>query len=188
MPLRDRMRKAFGRTNSSSDDLTPKRTKSQKAELYKSGDSMPKPKYPGRYNKPHQDMLKSFSFADAWTRRKSEQSSVSPLHSRATSRKSSLAGPSGRKSAAGHRPGSVGQLAENTDSDDDVVNVGLSRQVTRDRNPKMHQKDPELEDSAKAMSEANGSSSNTNTLFSEHELSEALQKTSLQVPGMTGGG
>ncbi|KAI9849114.1 MAG: hypothetical protein M1837_005344 [Sclerophora amabilis] len=185
MPLRDRMRKAFGRQSSSSspaEDLSPKRTKSQKAELYKVGDAMPKPKYPGRYNKPHQDMLKSFSFADAWSRRKSDLSGVSPTGSRAVSRNNSGVAP--RKST-GHRPGSVGQLAESVEGEDDVMDVGLSRPLTADRDPKMHRHDSALEDASPG--DPRGKPlPNGRPEFTRDELSSALKKTSLQVPRVNG--
>lgn len=76
----------------------PKRTRSQKALLYLPGEPLPKPKYPGRYNKPHQDMLRAFSFGTVgmaphddpgWGRKMSTGTDVSPMGSAAVSRRES---------------------------------------------------------------------------------------------------
>ena len=80
---------------------------------------MPQPKYPGKYDKPHQDMLRAFSFKTALGRRGSEQTDVSPMGSRMASRKNSEA--DGRRSTS-HKPSNVAELVENADADDDVVN------------------------------------------------------------------
>ena len=111
MPLRERMRRAFGRKSSPSPDeaLTPKRTKSQKANLYRPGDPMPRPKYPGRYDKEHQEELRSYSFKRAAaafaTRRKSSAADVSPGGSTVPSRRNSGLGGAMRRSGVGQRPG-----------------------------------------------------------------------------------
>ncbi|KAI9675697.1 MAG: hypothetical protein M1817_001064 [Caeruleum heppii] len=183
MPLRERMRRVFGR-NTSDDDLTPKRTRSQKAELYQVGEPMPKPKYPGRYNKPHQDMLKAFSFSDKFTRRASEQTDVSPMGSKMPSRKNSST-TAGRKSM-GHHPSRVEeQLAENVCGDDDVHNVGLARQMTPDRNPTHARRDPELMTSAGFTT--NGTHKPESRMpFTQKQLSTAVKNSSLHGPRMNG--
>ncbi len=94
-------------------DLVPKRTRSQKANVYRIGDPMPPPKYPGKYDKPHQDMLRAFSFQTAFGRRRSSQTDISPMGSRWASRKNSEVG--GRRSTS-HRPS---HLVESVDVDDD---------------------------------------------------------------------
>ncbi|KAI9833967.1 MAG: hypothetical protein M1826_005872 [Phylliscum demangeonii] len=80
-------------TSSSFRRSFPKRSKSQRALTYKIGDPMPPPKYPGKYDKPHQDMLRAFSFTSssalASRRRTSGQSDVSPMGSRWPSRTNS---------------------------------------------------------------------------------------------------
>ncbi|KAI9780391.1 MAG: hypothetical protein M1816_002877 [Peltula sp. TS41687] len=161
MPFREKMKKAFsskGRHPSGSsqmqsqsqsqeqqqqqppsNDLVLKRTRSQKANLYRIGEPMPPTKYPGKYDKPHQEMLRAFSWATAFGRRRSsQQTDVSPMGSRWASRKNSVVSGGGRKST-GHRPSNVAHLVENAaDPDDDVANVGLSRQVTAERHVDDH--------------------------------------------------
>lgn len=80
---------------------------------------MPPTKYPGKYDKPHQDMLRAFSWATAFGRRRSSQTDVSPMGSRWASRRNSEVG--GRRSTS-HKPSNVAQLVENADPDDDVAN------------------------------------------------------------------
>ncbi len=126
------MKRAFGRPpNDDGSDLShisSKHSKKQKAEqpdnVYKLGESMPKPKYRGPYNKEHQEKLSSFSFSDAWqSRRKSDNSMYSPLGSRLPSQVGSL---KSRKSLGGARSRQQshveGMVEENVDGDDDVMN------------------------------------------------------------------
>ncbi|MCJ1352119.1 MAG: hypothetical protein MMC33_002103 [Icmadophila ericetorum] len=123
MPFRDKMRKAFGRKNSTSetnsngtcDPLTPidthssrKSKKSKKGKVpkdwpenvYKPGEPMPRPKYRGPVNYQHQQKLLSFSFGDTFgARRQSGGSQYSPMGSRLPSRRGSRSSVSGgRKS------------------------------------------------------------------------------------------
>ncbi|KAI9820523.1 MAG: hypothetical protein M1832_003714 [Thelocarpon impressellum] len=169
MPLRERMRRAFGR-KTSSDELVPKRTKSQKADLYRVGDPMPQPKYPGRYNKPHQELLSSFSFSSAFNRRKSRETEVSPMGSSAASRRNSGI----PRKSMGQRPSGVGQFVQNAEADDDVRNGT----VDRERDPRLHERVPEVQDLSRTRT-ANGSAH-----FTEHELSAAVKQTSLQAPAV----
>ena len=122
MPFRERMRKAFRRRPSSPMAAMPtatqpaspapapesmaKRTRSQKANVYRIGEAMPPPKYPGKYDKPHQDMLRAFSFANAFGRRRSAQTDVSPMGSRWGSRKNSEVGSGADGGGGGRRSGS----------------------------------------------------------------------------------
>lgn len=109
--------------------LTLKRTRSQKANLYRIGEHMPPTKYPCKYDKPHQDLLRAFSWNTALGRRRSDQTEISPMGSRLASRRNSEAG--GRKSTS-HRPSNVAQLVKTVDAekddgdetsnDDDVTN------------------------------------------------------------------
>jgi hypothetical protein len=106
MAIREKIRNTFRRrsssTTSSGDSTEVKRTdtnmskreqrkaeraekKRQKELYYKSGEDMPPLKYPGRVDKEHQERLMAFTFADAWSRRRSCQSSVSPMASRSNS-------------------------------------------------------------------------------------------------------
>jgi hypothetical protein len=73
--------------------------------VYRIGEPMPPPKYPGKYDKPHQDLLRAFTFAAAASsgtggcgrglhgaglqRRRSDLTDVSPMGSRWASRKNS---------------------------------------------------------------------------------------------------
>ena len=80
-----------------------KAKKNSPENMYKPGESMPKPKYRGPWNQAHQDKLSAFSFSDAWKRKSSDltvksmhgtNSEYSPMGSRLPSR-----GPSRRGSA-----------------------------------------------------------------------------------------
>ncbi|KAK5138508.1 hypothetical protein LTR08_000095 [Meristemomyces frigidus] len=59
------------------------------SNVYKPGEPMPRPKYRKPPTKEHKEKLESFSFAEAW-RRKSFQSTYSPMGTRAPSRRNSL--------------------------------------------------------------------------------------------------
>lgn len=128
MPFREKMKRAFRRTSSTTEGselakTSSKASKKDKGNIYESGE-MPKPKYRGPYNKAHQDKLSAFSFGEAWSRRKSDQSQYSPMGSRLPSRRGSTF--SGRSREPKSRQQSyVGQVVENTDGDDDIANGAL---------------------------------------------------------------
>lgn len=133
MPLRDKMKRAFGRTNeglnglgkvsSTSSGKGKKQKQDNPDNICEPGEVMPRPKYVAPYNKNHQAKLSAFSFGDAWNRRKSDQSQYSPRGSRYPSlvgsfrRKSFVSGSRSRKQSYVD-----GMVEENTDGDDDIVN------------------------------------------------------------------
>lgn len=139
MPFRAKMKRALGRTNSSStgSDLTQtetsKSTKSKKPKkeklpdnVYKPGEPMPRPKYRGPVAKDHEDKLKAFSFGDMWKRRKSSatgNSDISPMGSRVMSRRGSAWS---RKSKLGSRQNSGFSEVEEGEAEDDDVGNGAS--------------------------------------------------------------
>ena len=139
MPFRAKMKRALGRTNSSStgSDLTQtdtnKSAKSKKPKkeklpdnVYKPGEAMPRPKYRGPYNQAHQDKLSAFSFGDMWKRRRSSataNSDISPMGSRVMSRRGSAWS---RKSKIGTQQNSGFAGVDEGDADDDVVNGMLT--------------------------------------------------------------
>lgn len=94
MPLRDRLKKTFSRTHSSSRTRSAKSSKSSSSSdpgaalYYKPGEPLPL-KYRRPVDKAHQALLDSFSFETAW-RRRSVLSQVSPMASRAPSRSNSV--------------------------------------------------------------------------------------------------
>lgn len=133
------MKRALGRTKSSStgSDLTQtdtnKSSKSKKEKkeklpdnVYKPGETMPRPKYRGPYNEAHQEKLSAFSFGDMWNRRRSSANSdISPMGSRIMSRRSSAWS---RKSKLSSRPNSGGFAGvDEAETDDDVAH-GMSDQ------------------------------------------------------------
>ncbi|KAL9640607.1 MAG: hypothetical protein Q9164_000163 [Protoblastenia rupestris] len=132
--------------------------------VYKPGEVMPRPKYRGPYNQAHQDKLSAFSFGDAWKKRKNSTgteksakggSEYSPMGSRLPSRGpsrrgsawSAFSGKGGGRRAVGDRQGSHSgydgyngrgggaRVEESGEGDDDVVNVGLTRQSTASPKP-----------------------------------------------------
>lgn len=140
MPIRDKFKKAFGKsneepteTNSDMSQSQPKilsrKSKKQRIEypdnVYKPGE-IPESKYKGPYNKAHQQKLHAFSFGAAFQgRRKSNQSSqslYSPMGSRLPSRVGSFMsrrsfGPKSRQQSRVEDT-----LMENNEADDTVGN------------------------------------------------------------------
>ena len=141
MPFRAKMKRALGRSTSTSNgtDLsqsdTNKSTKAKKPKkeklpdnVYKPGEVMPRPKYRGPYNQAHQDKLSAFSFGDVFKRRRSsatQNSDISPMGSRVLSRRGSAWS---RRSKLGSRQNSnFAGVAERDDDEDDVENGTLLR-------------------------------------------------------------
>lgn len=140
MPFRQKMKRALGRSsNEDGSDLTitstNQSTKSKKMKrerlpdnVYKPGEPMPRPKYRGPYNQAHQDMLKAFSFGDAWKSKKRRNSGtagsdLSPMGSRLMSRRNSAW--SKRSKHGSRQNSSFAGVEENGEGDDDVAN-GMS--------------------------------------------------------------
>lgn len=122
------MKRAFGKSiGEDGTDLTQttskvsKKSKKEKARdnVYESGEVMPKAKYRGPVNKEHKDKLESFSFANAFRRRSSDQSLYSPMGSRLPSRRGSFFG---RMSMAKSRQQSYVEAPVQEAPDDDVTN------------------------------------------------------------------
>ena len=126
------MKRAFRRPHSDDGSelshTSSEPSKKQKAEqfdnVYRSGEPMPKPKYRGPYNKEHQEKLSSFSFSDAWkSRRKSDNSSYSPMGSRLPSVVGSLKSRKSLGGARSRRQSHVeAMVVKSADGDDDVMN------------------------------------------------------------------
>ncbi|KAM0798878.1 hypothetical protein BDR22DRAFT_890996 [Usnea florida] len=201
MPFRQRMRKALGRSNDDGSDLsttdTNRSTKSKKAKkeklpdnVYKPGEPMPRPKYRGPYNQAHQDKLSAFSFGDAWKRRRSSGtvgSDLSPMGSRIMSRRNSAWS---KKSKLGSRQNSAfAEVEENGEGDDDVANVGLSRQHTAEnRRPRPYDENTDMAGLDFSKTVTNGDVYGLDTqktftngrLFTEDELANAMTQSTLK--------
>lgn len=144
MPFRDKVKKAFGKSNDdpseTSSDLSPTRSKAstkkpkkQKVDypdnVYKPGE-IPESKYKGPYDKKHQQKLHAFSFAAAFQgRRKSAQSLYSPMGSRLPSRMGSLISRRSWVPRSRQQSRVDDTLMENSEADDAVEN-GESASVT----------------------------------------------------------
>ena len=144
MPFREKMRKAFGRSPSTSEASSPgaltpvtslsqfsQRDKKSKnkdkrgnGDVYKPGEAMPKPKYRAPVDPQHKDRLEAFSFGGAWEaiRRKSVQSQYSPMGSRMPSRMGSLVSHKVGRSSRQHSFAVPIGLDESKDPDDDLGN------------------------------------------------------------------
>jgi hypothetical protein len=85
-------------TNESSSRGSPDGRERWPSNVYKPGEPMPRPKYRAIPKKEHKEKLEAFNFADAW-RKKSFQSTYSPMGTRAPSRRTSFLS-FGKKSAA----------------------------------------------------------------------------------------
>ncbi|MCJ1392312.1 hypothetical protein MMC18_005179 [Xylographa bjoerkii] len=154
MPFREKMRKAFGRSPSTSETSSPgtltpvtslsqfsqrdkkpnKKDKKGRGDAYKAGEAMPKPKYRAPVDPQHKDRLEAFSFGGAWEvmRRKSGHSEYSPMGSRMPSRVGSLASNGFGRSSRQQSFAVPIDLEESKDPDDDVGNMGLSRHQTKE--------------------------------------------------------
>jgi hypothetical protein len=92
MPFREKAKNLFKRKPSDSLSKTSSNNSSRErwpSNVYKPGETMPRPKYRKPPTKEHKEHLESFSFADAW-RRRSFQSAYSPMGTRAPSRRNSF--------------------------------------------------------------------------------------------------
>ncbi|KAK8157936.1 hypothetical protein BKA80DRAFT_312327 [Phyllosticta citrichinensis] len=132
MAFRDRVKRVLGRKSSSNSSSTSsvKKTSSGRRDSsvwYQPGEKLPPLKYRRPVTKEHKELLESFSFQKAW-RRRSDTSQYSPMGSRLPSRRNS------RKSttapAAARR--TQHELIEDVSEDQDLANVGLSPQRSRD--------------------------------------------------------
>ncbi|KAK1070926.1 hypothetical protein LTR74_003838 [Friedmanniomyces endolithicus] len=210
MPFREKAKALFRRKDSAVDSLSKTTSSSNSSRerwpsnIYKPGETMPRPKYRKPPTKEHKEKLESFSFGDAW-RRKSYQSNYSPMGTRAPSRSNSLFR---RKShARSSRANSVASLGDGekcgprqremhsgammtaqlsteveAEGDDDVTNVGLSRAQSREQVP-TKSRPRTAEDIPPDCSDYIGSgTAHDHRPFSEHELTLALQRSHLAVP------
>ena len=122
MPFRDKMKKLLRRATSGEQTPTLATTKSD-VEKYKPGE-VPPSKYPSPWKKQNQEKLSAFSFGNAFGRRNSEHSDVSPCGTR---RNSSFS--FGRKSVGKDREAKhVEPVPENADSEENVAN-GIRRRL-----------------------------------------------------------
>ncbi|KAI9810724.1 MAG: hypothetical protein M1827_006062 [Pycnora praestabilis] len=185
MPFREKVRKAFGRSPSDANGMKKTNSKVQ----IKKPDDEPTPNYRIPLKAEQKGRLQAFSFADTFSRRKSSQSEVSPMGSRMPSRKASM---TSRKSMAPSRlsQSNVGQVMEDEEADDDVGNVGLSRQVTADKDHRPHDIDDGSEETktitastpARIMTAPAPNGTSGHKPFHEDELTQALEKTATEIP------
>ena len=91
MPIREKAKRIFKRSKSDALSKTDSNSSRERwpSNVYKPGEPMPRPKYRAAPKKEHTEKLEAFSFADAW-RKKSFQSTYSPMGTRAPSRRASL--------------------------------------------------------------------------------------------------
>jgi len=197
MTFRERARKLF-KSSSRPDSLSKSDTTSSDTErwpsnVYKPGETMPRPKYRAVPKKEHTEKLESFSFADAW-RRRSFQSTYSPMGTRAPSRRNSLFS---RKSVSGRslRTASIASDAgtEKTgphrmetqaevEGDDDVTNVGISRVQSREHNPVSRPRTATDEDDEQPNGLCKTGTAHDHNPFTEADLALAMKQSHLQVP------
>ncbi|KAL9089763.1 MAG: hypothetical protein Q9165_005557 [Trypethelium subeluteriae] len=119
MPFRERLKKTFSRSSSSSQGETsslhkPPTKNNNDPSVYQPGEKMPRPKYRAPVDKKHADHLAAFNFAAAW-RRSSAASQYSPFGTRAPSRNASRRA-SREPGAGGSRRGSSGSLGRRSGS------------------------------------------------------------------------
>ncbi|KAK3067672.1 hypothetical protein LTR53_015321 [Teratosphaeriaceae sp. CCFEE 6253] len=208
MPFREKAKNLFRRKASTTDSsLADTASSSSSRErwpsnVYKPGETMPRPKYRKAPSKEHKEALESFNFGDSW-RKKSFQSTYSPMGTRAPSRRNSLFS---RKSyARSSRANSVSSVRSEkggvrqremhsgvalapmlsteveAEGDDDVHNVGLSRVQSRELNA--------AKSRPRTAAEMPPSDNYFGTItahdhqpFSEHDLNLAMQRSHLAVP------
>ncbi|OCL06086.1 hypothetical protein AOQ84DRAFT_224160 [Glonium stellatum] len=195
MTFRQRVKRAFTRSSTSSGDNSLSKSASRKdSNVYQPGEKMPPLKYRRPVAKEHKEKLEAFSFASAW-RRKSDHSQYSPMGSRLPSRKNSTH-TQGRKSFQATRtsmqvprtPNNVGQVREDTDDEADVGNVGLSRQHTHESikpgpSASLGRRSQSMKSGGSRPQTQNANNSNkVGQPFSQEELELALKKSHLEVP------
>lgn len=198
MGLRDRLKKIKN---------TPSGTSTPKIEYYKPGEE-PKPKYRGKIDKEHADKLHSFSFSDAWSRRKSTVSeghgTMSPGGTMAQSRATSFIGSLRKKSVASgngsdrdsrdlRRKSTAAQpetatVKENEVDDTRLANAITSRPQTANGKPPTSIAAPAGPAGANKMplerTATTGTLSPTHdTPFSSEELERALSRATIETPG-----
>ncbi|PNS18250.1 hypothetical protein CAC42_7619 [Sphaceloma murrayae] len=103
MPFREKLKKAFKSSPSSSKTSSPTISQTEQrwpSNVYRPDEPMPRPKYRAPVKKEHKEKLESFNFGSSW-RRRSHVSLYSPMGSRLPSRRGSrvsrqsVSGPSG---------------------------------------------------------------------------------------------
>ncbi|KAK5166671.1 uncharacterized protein LTR77_008215 [Saxophila tyrrhenica] len=190
-------------TNSGSPDRWP-------SNVYRPDEPMPRPKYRAPPKKEHKEKLEAFNFADAW-RKKSFQSTYSPMGTRAPSRVPSAA-PSrrtsflsfgktsrstsvssemgaGQQAGARQREGHGAALATRLsteveqEGDDDVGNVGLSRVQTREREKERPRtaEDVRAQEQMEGLEKMDTVTARDHLPFSERDLALAMSRTRLEV-------
>ncbi|KAF2843645.1 hypothetical protein M501DRAFT_1006150 [Patellaria atrata CBS 101060] len=180
MPIRERIKKAFGRSSTGTSETSSlsKRSSRRNSNVYQPGEKMPPMKYRRPVAKEHKEKLEAFTFAKAW-RRKSEQSMYSPMGSRMPSRRNSSK-TFGRKSfqSTVRAGSSVGKVPEVDDSD--VMNVGLSRQHTADGDAKRRNRAGDSIDPVSRVT--NAQPSPNGSPFTAEDLTLAMKRSHLDVP------
>ena len=164
MPFREKLKKAFksspssSKTNSPNPDVSasPRPETRWPSNVYAPGEPMPRPKYRAPVQKEHKERLDSFRFGASFRRRKSHQSIYSPMGSRLPSRRGStmsrpsfqgkerksVSGPTSPvKAEFGTDPQRARSIAEHSDTDKDgsransVSTPGASTPGKRFRDP-----------------------------------------------------
>lgn len=131
MPFREKAKALFkSKRGSDSDSLSKSSSKNSSRDrwpsnVYKPGETMPRPKYRRPPTKEHKETLEAFSFAEAW-RRKSFQSQYSPMGTRLPSRRTSFLSIGSRKksymsSRGPSRAGSVASQKTEYSADQNVL-------------------------------------------------------------------
>ncbi|KAK3725554.1 hypothetical protein LTR37_000524 [Vermiconidia calcicola] len=220
MAIREKAKNLFKSKRSRGNSLAKTDTSSSDRErypsnVYKPGESMPRPKYRAPPKKEHTEKLEAFDFAEAW-RKKSFQSNYSPMGTRAPSRRSSWFSV-GRKSVSGrseggrtnsvgsgdgekggvkHREGIGGtavaprlKTEPEAEGDDDVTNVGMSRVQSYDKPALSRPRtadDPEPNGVLNGLHTTNTITARDHQPFTAQDLELAMSRTrTLQVPSQS---
>lgn len=171
MPFRERAKRLFRPRTRNPDSLSHTSSNNSSNErwpsnVYKPGEPMPRPKYRKPPTKEHKDKLEAFSFADAW-RRKSYQSTYSPMGTRAPSRKNSLFSLASRKKSFAGRSSRANSV---TSADTDAGKGGTKH---REVNP--YGGAPTKGTRLPAEAEAEGDDDVTNGTSQKRQASQELQ-------------
>ena len=132
MPFRERAKNLF-KTKSRGNSLSQTSSNSSERDrwpsnVYKPGEQMPRPKYRAPPQKEHKEKLEAFSFADSW-RKKSFQSTYSPMGTRAPSRRTSFLsmGRKSRKSFSGRSTGGKSESGRTGSVSSDTTEKSMPR-------------------------------------------------------------
>lgn len=180
MPFREKAKNLF-KSKRNADSLSTTSTNDSNHDKYQPGESMPPPKYRRQPQKEHKDKLEAFSFGDAW-RKRSFQSTHSPMGTRASSRRTSFLS-QGRKSIGRKSVTQVDEdsrIDEGDSSQQSVAGAEVGDPGNASGQPSANKaKDEQVKDQPNVLHQSM-STAGDHQPFSEQELASAFSRSHTQ--------